>query len=203
MFELLSALTTDNDMFCHSPLDQKSRYLPTRQEIEIEKDLHRKFQETSQAFWSEINEDLGDLTREWHELQNMLLEFTENICDTLENHKDSLDIQRYMSFLLSEQNPPQVSDHLFSYRIGYTHHGLYVGNNHVIHYENGSVHRDSLENFRRNAEVFILPEEESPLRYSDWEVISRAESRLGEDTYNLIYNNCEHFVRWCRCGREP
>lgn len=28
----------------------------------------------------------------------------------------------------------------------------------------------------------------------------RALSRLGEEKYHLITNNCEHFVRWCRSG---
>lgn len=28
----------------------------------------------------------------------------------------------------------------------------------------------------------------------------RAESRLKENSYDLIKNNCEHFVAWCKCG---
>jgi hypothetical protein len=29
------------------------------------------------------------------------------------------------------------------------------------------------------------------------EVILRARSRLGEDSYRLLTNNCEHFCEWC------
>jgi hypothetical protein len=31
-------------------------------------------------------------------------------------------------------------------------------------------------------------------------VICRARSRLGEDRYHLLDNNCEHLVEWCLHG---
>jgi hypothetical protein len=31
-------------------------------------------------------------------------------------------------------------------------------------------------------------------------VVSRAKSRLGEQKYNLLFNNCEHFATWCKTG---
>ena len=27
-------------------------------------------------------------------------------------------------------------------------------------------------------------------------------SRLGEQNYNLLFNNCEHFATWCKTGRH-
>jgi hypothetical protein len=27
-------------------------------------------------------------------------------------------------------------------------------------------------------------------------------SRLGEQNYNLLFNNCEHFAHWCKTGRH-
>ncbi len=36
--------------------------------------------------------------------------------------------------------------------------------------------------------------------YSPEETIERAKSRLGESSYNLIDNNCEHFAIWCKTG---
>ena len=38
------------------------------------------------------------------------------------------------------------------------------------------------------------------LDFSDDAVIARAESRLGESSYDLISNNCEHFAAWCKTG---
>jgi len=31
-------------------------------------------------------------------------------------------------------------------------------------------------------------------------VVARAERRLGEEGYNIVFNNCECFVRWCYEG---
>ncbi|MDE5831871.1 MAG: lecithin retinol acyltransferase family protein [Desulfovibrio sp.] len=36
--------------------------------------------------------------------------------------------------------------------------------------------------------------------YTPEETISRARSRLGENRYNLLFNNCEHFAIWCKTG---
>ena len=32
--------------------------------------------------------------------------------------------------------------------------------------------------------------------------LARALGRLGEQRYNLIFNNCEHFAHWCKTGRH-
>ena len=34
-------------------------------------------------------------------------------------------------------------------------------------------------------------------RYSANEIVSRARSKLREDRYSLLFNNCEHFAIWC------
>jgi hypothetical protein len=36
--------------------------------------------------------------------------------------------------------------------------------------------------------------------FSAEETIRRAEQRLGEENYNLVTNNCEHFAMWCKTG---
>ncbi|MGF1841850.1 lecithin retinol acyltransferase family protein [Vibrio clamense] len=38
--------------------------------------------------------------------------------------------------------------------------------------------------------------------YSATKTVERARSRLGEDSYNLVFNNCEHFAIWCKTGIE-
>ena len=37
--------------------------------------------------------------------------------------------------------------------------------------------------------------------YAPEEIVHRAESCLGEDDYNLFFNNCEHFACWCVTGK--
>lgn len=36
--------------------------------------------------------------------------------------------------------------------------------------------------------------------YSPDETVDRARSRLGENQYNFVCNNCEHFAIWCKTG---
>ncbi len=36
--------------------------------------------------------------------------------------------------------------------------------------------------------------------YTQEETVKRAESRLGERSYNIATNNCEHFAIWCKTG---
>ena len=38
--------------------------------------------------------------------------------------------------------------------------------------------------------------------YSEQEIVKRAKSKLGEQGYNILFQNCEHFVTWCRYGKE-
>ncbi|ERT07436.1 pspA/IM30 family protein [Lyngbya aestuarii BL J] len=81
----------------------------------------------------------------------------------------------------------------------YEHHGVDCGDGSVIHYRKPSeiVERTSMETFARGGKVYIRP---YPVRYIPDTVIQRAESRLGECKYNLLFNNCEHFATWCVTG---
>ena len=81
----------------------------------------------------------------------------------------------------------------------YTHHGLYLGLGLVIHYDFNRICIVTLEQFAKGMPIFIV---QSKITYSREEVMVRAVSRLGEEKYNLITNNCEHFVRWCRSGKK-
>lgn len=99
----------------------------------------------------------------------------------------------------------KAGEHLRIERGVYTHHGIYVGNGKVIHYSQGydsvpEIREVSFKEFAGISKVDIVPEKDSPLRYTADEAVKRAYSRLGERNYNLVYNNCENFVRWCRAG---
>ena len=99
----------------------------------------------------------------------------------------------------------KAGEHLCIERGVYTHHGIYVGGGKVIHYSQGydavpEIREVSFKDFAGISKVDIVPEKDSPLRFSADEAVKRAYSRLGERSYNLVYNNCENFVRWCRAG---
>jgi len=98
----------------------------------------------------------------------------------------------------------QLGDHLITPRVGYTHHGVYVGFGKVIHYSGytGGVKEGvmltSLEEFEQGMQARVIRHDFR--RYSAKRIVERAYSRLGEDDYNLLLNNCEHFVSWCIWG---
>lgn len=90
-------------------------------------------------------------------------------------------------------------DHLYVRRLipPYTHHGIYCGNNRVIHYADGIVQSCTLEEFSQGNDVYI---KYSASKYSNSEIVSRAISRVGERKYHVLFENCEHLCNWCRNG---
>jgi hypothetical protein len=42
----------------------------------------------------------------------------------------------------------------------------------------------------------------APPKFAGVEVVQRARSRVGEDSYRLLTNNCEHFCEWCLRGQN-
>lgn len=109
--------------------------------------------------------------------------------------------------LLAENEEPPPGAHLVTPRIGYSHHGIYLGAGKVIHsgavsrlLPRGPVEEVPLEHFSRGRRVWIRSG--LPARFTAQEVVNRARSRLGEDHYHLLKNNCEHLCEWCLRGRE-
>ncbi len=98
------------------------------------------------------------------------------------------------------------ADHIYVKRLGYTHHGIDTGNGTVIHYTgevgqkaNACIRRTPLDQFTKESEIHVhLYGECDPPDV----VIERAESRMNEATYSLLFNNCEHFATWCKTGRH-
>ncbi|PSF37667.1 NC domain-containing protein [Aphanothece hegewaldii CCALA 016] len=83
----------------------------------------------------------------------------------------------------------------------YQHHGIDCGDGTVIHYRKPSeiVEKTSFETFSRNNPVYVVQYTNGFCFIPDV-VVSRAESRLAEQKYNLLFNNCEHFATWCKTG---
>ncbi len=91
----------------------------------------------------------------------------------------------------------QKAMHLKVNRFGYSHHALAISDYEVIHFQNGEVVLDLTEDFAKGGTIHIV---NTPRLYNKDEVIVRAYSKLGNKDYNLIFNNCEHFVQWCLNG---
>ena len=82
----------------------------------------------------------------------------------------------------------------------FLHHGIDLGDGTVAHYLEGrEILRSSLDNFSRGQEVSVVSHDEaSPAGVT----LRRAMGRIGEQNYNLLFNNCEHFANWCKTGRH-
>lgn len=108
--------------------------------------------------------------------------------------------------LLSRSEEPALGSHLVTPRLGFAHHGIYVGCHKVVHYAGianglcwGPVEEVSLAQFACGHTLWVRP---GAARFDHADVVRRARSRIGEDSYHLFRNNCEHFCEWCLHG-EP
>ncbi|WP_462182466.1 lecithin retinol acyltransferase family protein [Campylobacter concisus] len=130
------------------------------------------------------------------------------------------------------RNLPKIGDHIFVDRSVlsiklYEHHGIYVGDNMVVHYNGlargivlekscfeeilsnvvpldkrniAKVEMTSLEEFASGDVLQVKKHADAP--FSGQEVALRAKTRIGEQKYNLIINNCEHFCNECVFGEH-
>jgi len=125
----------------------------------------------------------------------------ERIKITLENKIDSsLNLKANKQYITSKYHL-DCADHICVQRyqpFSYTHHGLYLGFGLVIHYDFKQICIVTIEDFAKGKRMYLV---NSAISYSPEVVLARAVSRLGEEQYHLITNNCEHFVRWCRNGK--
>lgn len=144
------------------------------------------------------------------EQQKTVRELLDGLGRDLREIEDAL--EHTWVFLRMGSGEPMVGDHLVSRRWGgvYTHHGIYVGDYTVIHYAGGSgsgqgssVQEVSLEEFaaiEENGGYAVIHYDSAPFEGMD--AAERARGRLGEDRYNVPWNNCEHFATWCVTGVE-
>lgn len=105
-------------------------------------------------------------------------------------------------------------DHIYVHCMGYSHHGIDLGDGNVIHFDfhpwqalsrklakvrDPEIRKVTMEKFSQNRPVVVR-------RYHECDdveaVIERAESRVGEKGYHLFENNCEHFASWCKTGES-
>ena len=82
----------------------------------------------------------------------------------------------------------------------FKHHGIDLGDGTVAHYLEGrEILRSSTDDFSQGQPLTVIAHADaSPTRVT----LQRAMSRIGEQNYNLLFNNCEHFATWCKTGRH-
>jgi len=164
---------------------------------------------------SSMKETLNEAVRECKDIEveeNIVTKTFDkigNVHDTIENARKGLnpvEMGKNLLFKSVSKLDIKLADSLYIQALGYTHHAIYVGDGSVIHYAGEfteqalEVQLASLDEFTNGKQIFRRTEEECPLYHSPEEAINRAYVRLGEIEYNLMFNNCDSFVHWCRNG---
>ncbi|XP_050392476.1 phospholipase A and acyltransferase 2 [Patella vulgata] len=105
----------------------------------------------------------------------------------------------------------------------YSHYGVYVGNEEIVHlagedeydglgdvntshlfsisgqrFNKAWVKKDSFWTVTSNSRAKINNKDNKRKPLPKRQIVENALSRLGRVGYNLIYSNCEHFANWCR-----
>ncbi len=111
---------------------------------------------------------------------------------------------------MSKSNGFKLGQHLKVSNGVYTHHGIYVGCGKIIHYAGKShgffddshshIQITTLSDFSDGRIIYAV--NESNPKFSPKVIVQRAKSRLGENHYSILSNNCEHFVNWCVHGEQ-
>ena len=84
----------------------------------------------------------------------------------------------------------------------FTHHGIELGDGTVAHYLEGrEILRSPLLEFSRGQPLAVVSYPEGRCS-PNGVTLRRAMGRIGEQRYNLLFNNCEHFAHWCKTGRH-
>ena len=82
----------------------------------------------------------------------------------------------------------------------FKHHGIDLGDGTVAHYLEGrEILRSSIKEFSAGQNTKVIIHKNASKNNL---TLRRAMSRIGEQNYNLLFNNCEHFANWCKTGRH-
>ena len=167
---------------------------------------------------AEIKNDIKDEISYRSPLLGKTLDHTEKIIKTVQNGHRSIPLSLKPMIMTTTRQFPVFEDpesttdkpisdlytidegaHIMVKRFGYEHHGLSLGDGLVIHYSEGTIRTSPIQDFCGRNTPYIV---ESTCIYDTEHIISRAYSRIFEKEYNLLVNNCEHFVLWCRSGSK-
>jgi hypothetical protein len=103
----------------------------------------------------------------------------------------------------------EVERRLAASQVGYTHHGIDMGDGTVVHarpwdfahpFGGGSVVRTSLADFAAGRPVRVVACAGG--RFPPAEIAARAAAQVGRPGYSPLVDNCEHFATWCGTGQR-
>jgi hypothetical protein len=97
-------------------------------------------------------------------------------------------------------------DHIRVRRSGYWHHGIDCGDGTVVHFtgspllrKEARIEHTKFDDFTRGKKVEVVHAAEKGQGKA---IVKRAKERVGETSYCLVRNNCEHFATWCATKKK-
>lgn len=179
--------------------------------LEFLKDVEKSAIETKRdiiSIWKDEVPFVGNTMEKTDRLFTTIKNVAEHLPDTPykpfdPNYQLSKAIQNIVQTIINTVKESEIdlnlgiAQHLKVNRIGYSHHALSISDEYVIHYQDSEVKIESIEIFAKGGTIQVI---DTTHLYSKDEVLARAYSRLGENEYNLLFNNCEHFVLWALKG---
>lgn len=107
----------------------------------------------------------------------------------------------YFKSVLPENSPKlKKGDHIKVSLGAYEHHGVYTGEGTVVHRTQDGVSEVSLAEFSEGHFIEKVPHSDRLGKRKD--VVRRARSYIGDNDYNLVFGNCEHFANKMISGRS-
>ena len=112
------------------------------------------------------------------------------------------------------ENAPAYGDMIRTKVQFYHHYGIFVSEDQVIQFglpddpmraaDQIKVIETDIQTFLMGGEleVAVMDREERKTMFPPDEIVDRARQRLGESGYDILHNNCEHFVNECVFGNH-
>ena len=66
----------------------------------------------------------------------------------------------------------------------------------------GIIIEEKIEIDVNDVTIEVVKYAEMEAKYIGWAVVFHARERIGEESYNLLFNNCESFANWAVTGKN-
>lgn len=183
----------------------------------ILKEVHDVGADVFGTIAEEVSEAGAYLKQRFQDLEEENHQFAEDMEDILASRSKNYNLTDDNTVESWLRTQPVLGDHIRVKRCSglYYHHGIYIGNNKVIHFappegceiinwSEAEVIETSLSEFLKAGEVEVRQYTDAELMelYSPRKIVQNAQHCLGYKNYNLIFNNCEHFANSCTTGKH-